>query len=211
MRDDPAQISNRKFRMSCLEALNFLLKVSRRQRVDFGAPPGFCDALRGFDKQVVVRTDGNDEFANRARTNHVIAEKLEAILEPFRQRRQIRCSVLMKEVDPQSRRQLSLVVQREKRKVHVVVVFMRGTIGRSVCRLKRAFVEMSRHTETHAVIQGIDRTTLALLECEQCLPQCQSSATRSLTAGSDGSVGADGNRRILAFKEFLAATVCCRR
>src|SRR5262249_2788371 len=156
-------------------------------------------------------TDGNDEFANRARTNHVIAEKLEAILEPFRQRRQIRCSVLMKEVDPQSRRQLSLVVQREKRKVHGVVVFMCGTIGRRVCRLKRAFVEMSRHTETHAVIQGIDRTTLALLECEQCLPQCQSSATRSLTAGSDGTVGADGNRRILAFKEFLAATVCCRR
>src|SRR5262249_8705437 len=86
-----------------------------------------------------------------------------------------------------------------------------GAMGRSVCRLKRALVEMSRHTETHAVIQGIDRTTLALLECEQCLPQCQSGATRSLTAGSDGPVGADGNRRILAFKEFLAATVCCRR
>src|SRR5262245_53437831 len=70
--------------------------------MNFGAPPGLCDALRGFDKKVVVRTDGNDEFTNRARTNHVIAEKFEAILEPFRQRRQIRYGVLMKEVDLRS-------------------------------------------------------------------------------------------------------------
>src|SRR5439155_25193515 len=72
MRDDPAQIRNREFGMSRLIVLDLLLEIRRSERVNLGAPACARDPLRGFHKDIVVRTGtACNEFTDSTGTYHV--------------------------------------------------------------------------------------------------------------------------------------------
>src|SRR2546427_12644384 len=105
MRDDPAQIRNVEFGMGRLIGLDLLLEIRRTQRVNLGAPGCARDPLRGFHKDIVVRTGtASNEFTDSTGTYHVVAEEFVTVLETFGKCRQICSCVLVEKVDPQPRR-----------------------------------------------------------------------------------------------------------
>src|SRR6516162_9571827 len=131
--------------------------------MDLGPPAGPSHPLGGLNEHTAW-AEPCDELADGSSSHRVVPEELEAVLQPLRQGWQVRCAVLVEEVDPKSGGQLSFVAQREEGNVHGVVVLVCGTVSRGIGCLEGSLIEMRRDTQTEAVGHRVDRATLPLLE-----------------------------------------------
>src|SRR6516225_7126571 len=112
----------------------------------FGAPSGSGDRSQPLDSAAC-------EFTNAARSDPLISEEWEGILQALGKSGQRRIRgrrILMQELDPQAGRQVAVAMQREKWVVHRVRVLIGQAAGWRI-RMKCAAVAMRRDAKPRVI------------------------------------------------------------
>ena len=196
--------------MGGLVPRDFLLVVGSGQRVHLGAPAGASHELRGLGERT-VRTQPRDELSNAAGSHHVVTKEPEGLFQPLGESEQIRCGVLMEEVDAQSCGKLAFIAQCEERQVHRVVVFVRRAVARRVRALEGPLIEVSGDAEAETVGHRLAGAALPLLEGQQRLAERQRGVAGCLWTCGYRSVFADDDGRRLPLEECFSESVRRRR